>query len=228
LSSLAGLIPLGEMAGARCPAAQYWRRAKAGGPERRERNGAMSEPSFDPDAQVTRYEVRRFRRILWMSIAGQFALSAGLITYLVMSSSSASPPARAAKPVVLTWDKVRTGDCLQGELLEFGNGAGLPDTVTSVSCRRSHLGEVVFTGRAWSAGQAYPGDDAISDQGDHRCARELTAYEGGNPRGKAFTYQSVEPYGDSWKTGDRTLTCIAYKPSNLGGAPVSYSIKSGH
>jgi hypothetical protein len=65
-------------------------------------------------------------------------------------------------------------------------------------------------------------------QGDRRCARELTAYEGGNPRGKAFTYQSVEPYGDSWKTGDRTLTCIAYKPDNLGGAPVSYSVKGGH
>jgi hypothetical protein len=187
----------------------------------------MNESSFDPDAQVARYEMRRVRRIWWITIVVQLALAAGYITYWVMSSSSASPPARAAKPVVLTWDKVRTGDCLQGELLEFGNGAGLPDTVTSVSCRRSHLGEVVFTGRAWSAGQAYPGDDAISDQADRRCARELTAYEGGNPRGKAFTYQSVEPYGDSWKTGDRTLTCIAYKPNDLGGAPVSYSIKGG-
>ncbi|MDQ2814299.1 MAG: hypothetical protein M3Z75_21140 [Actinomycetota bacterium] len=53
----------------------------------------------------------------------------------------AAKPAAVTKPAVLTWDKVRTGDCcLQGELLEFGNGAGLPGTVTSVPCRRPHLG----------------------------------------------------------------------------------------
>jgi hypothetical protein len=188
----------------------------------------MNESSFDPDAQVAWYEVRRVRRIWWITIAVQLALAAGYITYVVMSSSSPSKPAEDTKSAVLTWDKVRTGDCLRGELLEFGNGAGLPDTVTSVSCRRSHLGEVVFTGRAWSAGQAYPGDDALSDQADRRCARELTAYEGGNQQDKAFTFQSVEPDGDSWKTGDRSLICVAYKPSNLGGAPVSYSIKGGH
>jgi hypothetical protein len=110
----------------------------------------------------------------------------------------------------------------------IGNGAGLPDEVTSVSCQRPHLGEVVFAGDSWSAAQAYPGDDAIADQADNRCARELTAYEGTSGKNRAaFTYQPVAPDGDSWKGGDRSLTCIAYKPNDLGGAPVSYSIKGG-
>lgn len=134
-----------------------------------------------------------------------------------------------AAPTQLTWDQVRVGDCLQGELLEFGNGAGLPYEVTSIPCQRPHLGEVVFAGDIWSGAQAYPGDDAITDQADDRCARELTAYEGTSQRDRAaFTYEPVVPDSDSWAGGDRSLTCIAYKPNDLGGAPVSYSIKGGH
>jgi hypothetical protein len=134
-----------------------------------------------------------------------------------------------AAPMQLTWDQVRAGDCLRGELLEFGDGAGLPDEVTSVPCQQPHRGEVVFAGDIWPAAQAYPGDDAIADQADDRCARELTAYEGTSQRDRAaFTYEPVVPGSDSWAGGDRSLTCIAYQPSNRGGASVSYSIKGGH
>ena len=85
---------------------------------------------------------------------------------------------------------------------------------------------MVFTGDIWSAAQAYPGNDAIVEEAYDRCARELTAYEGkSQPDRAAFTYQSVVPDSDSWAGGDRSLTCVAYKPNDLGGASVSYSIK---
>ena len=74
-------------------------------------------------------------------------------------------------------------------------------------------------------GGPYPGDGEILDQANHRCARELTGYEAAKYQA-AFTYQSIEPGWDSWGDGDRSLTCIAYNPSQLGGALVSYSIKS--
>ena len=87
---------------------------------------------------------------------------------------------------------------------------------------------MVFVGDIWSGARAYPGDDAITDQADRRCARELTAYEGKSQQDRAaFTYEPVVPGSDSWAGGDRSLMCIAYKPNDLGGAPVGYSIKGG-
>jgi hypothetical protein len=72
-------------------------------------------------------------------------------------------------------------------------------------------------------------DSAPRSRRAHRCAREVTVYEGKSQQDKAaFTYEPVAPDSDSWAGGDRSLMCIAYKPNDLGGASVSYSIKGGH
>jgi hypothetical protein len=196
--------------------------------------GAASSPDGSPsppDGQADGLARRSLRRRIGVLIGTQLALSAAVLAFAATSAppaTSAGKPAKAARPAEVTWDKVRAGDCLQGELLEFGNGAGLPDTVTSVPCRQPHLGEVVFTGDAWPVTQVYPGFEATMDQADRRCARELTTYEDRKYK-TAFTYESEEPDGDDWAGGDRSLLCIAYKPNDLGGAPVSYSIRSrGH
>lgn len=157
------------------------------------------------------------------------AVTAGVGVLVLLGVVIVAVARTPAAPIQLTWDQVRAGDCLQGERLEFGTGATLPGEVTSVPCQRAHRGEVVFAGDIWPGAQAYPGDDAITDQADARCARELAAYEGGSPpHGAAFTYEAVVPGSDSWAGGDRSLTCIAYMPNDQGGAPVSYSIKGGH
>jgi hypothetical protein len=157
------------------------------------------------------------------------AVAAGVGVLLALGVVIVAVARTPAAPVQLTWYQVQAGDCLRGELLKFGNGAGLPDEVTSVPCQRPHLGEVVFTGDIWSAAQAYPGDDAVAEEAYDRCASELTAYEGKSQRDRAaVTYESVVPSSGSWAGGDRSLTCVAYKPNGQGGASVSYSIKGGH
>jgi len=135
-----------------------------------------------------------------------------------------------AGTVQVTWDQLQAGDCLRGSDLGLGTSKPWPQEFTAVPCQQQHIAEVIFAGEAWPISQAYPGDDAIDGQADHRCDRELAVYVGGNQRYlEAFTFQTIRPDRDDWAGGDRSLRCIAYEATGQypGGAPVSYSIKSG-
>jgi DivIVA domain-containing protein len=126
----------------------------------------------------------------------------------------------------------RPGDCLTGSGLGLDSGGPWPYMVAAVPCTDPHLAEVFFAGNAWPGSlTAYPGNNAIADQGWARCLTAFSAYDGVDISGSAFSISYSAPYGgDDWGSGNRWLVCLAYDPTrqNPGGSLVAYSIKGSN
>ncbi len=114
---------------------------------------------------------------------------------------------------------------MQGSDLGLDTSSAWPYQVTVVSCTQRHLAEVFFAGDAWPQSlTTYPGDNAVDNQADARCATEFAAYTGPKLMRylSAFTFNYSVPESDSWPSGDRWLVCVAYEDPPR---PVNYSIK---
>ena len=121
--------------------------------------------------------------------------------------------------------QLRTGECLTASNLNLDSSNSWP-WFTAVPCTDPHLAEVFFAGNAWPRSSAYPGDNAIWNQGVARCTNAFAAYDGSDTDQSMFSISLVQPWGDNWATGNRWLICIAYEP---GTQPMSNSIRgSGH
>lgn len=156
---------------------------------------------------------RRYLRWAPPAIAG-----AGFVAAVAATLISAVPSLTGH---LANW-QLRPGDCLTGSNLGLGTGDTWPYMVAAVPCTDWHLAEVFFSRKSWPRSLAYPGDNAISDQGHARCLTEFKAYDGTDNSASAFMIYFVIPSGgDDWASGDRQLVCVAY----LSGAPVDYSIK---
>jgi DivIVA domain-containing protein len=156
-------------------------------------------------------------------------LIVGLMSLRSSTRSEASTSALSTSaPPQLTVDQLQPGDCLRGSDMGLDTDSAWPDLVTAVPCTQQHIAEVFFVGNAWPQSlAAYPGDDAVNTTADGRCDTAFAAYDGASPDGSGFTYDSIAPDSSTWPDGDRSLICIAYKPTSQypGGAAVNYSIK---
>ena len=122
----------------------------------------------------------------------------------------------------------RPGDCLTGAGLSLDSDSALPYMVAAVPCTEPHLAEVFFAGNAWPTSRtAYPGVNAIADQGYARCLTAFSAYDGTDNSVLAFSIYYIIPYSDNWASGNRWLVCMAYDPSRQDprSSLVDYSIK---
>jgi hypothetical protein len=118
-----------------------------------------------------------------------------------------------------------------GSNLGLANDNPWPAEVTAVPCTHRHLAEIFFVGNVWSQSLAYPGYNAISDQGYARCLSAFRAYDGIAQPASAFSISYTAPDAATWPAGDRHVICAAYQadPVTASGAlPVSYSIKGRH
>ena len=156
-------------------------------------------------------------------------LIVGLMSLRSSTRSEASTSALSTSaPPQLTVDRLQLGDCLRGSDMSLGTESTWPDLVTAVPCTQQHIAEVFFAGNAWPQSlAAYPGDDAVNNTADDRCDTAFAAYDGATSDESAFTYDSITPDSSTWPDGDRSLVCVAYKPTSQypGGAAVNYSIK---
>lgn len=97
---------------------------------------------------------------------------------------------------------VGLGDCLA----EIPSDSSLVRSVDTVTCTQPHKGEVYFVTTV--PGDDYPGNQEVISYQD-KCEPALESYS-------TTAYQDPEvgmfvlyPTADSWKRGDRTVTCIA-------------------
>ena len=156
-------------------------------------------------------------------------LIVGLMSLRSSTRSEASTSALSASaPPQLTVDQLQPGDCLRGSDMGLDTDSTWPDLVTAVPCTQQHIAEVFFVGNAWPQSlAAYPGDDAVNNTAGGRCDTAFAAYDGASLDGSGFTYDSIAPDSSTWPDGDRSLICVAYKPTSQypGRAAVNYSIK---
>ena len=102
--------------------------------------------------------------------------------------------------VVNTVDLV-VGDC-------FFDGAGTD--VVRVACDSPHDSEVVGFHTS-TLGDAYPGADAITADGDPACAVLFTELVGEDPDDSDLQVSALFfPTEAGWAAGDRSITCVAY------------------
>ena len=121
----------------------------------------------------------------------------------------------------LTIYQLQAGDCLQGSgqaVADFSQGNG---PFTAVPCTQRHTEEVFFAGNAWPRSLAYPGDQAVYDDGHALCLKAFKAYDGTDSSSSAFGVVFSTPDSSTWPGGDRRLVCFA------SSAPgwVDYSIQ---
>ncbi len=120
----------------------------------------------------------------------------------------------------LTIYQLQAGDCLQGSGQALGTFILGNGPFTAATCTQPHIAEVFFAGNAWPRSVAYPGDQAVYDDGYARCLKAFRAYDGIDSSLSAFDVVSSTPDSSAWPGGDRWLACFA---SDLG--PVDYSIR---
>ena len=158
------------------------------------------------------------RPVIGATVATALVVVGGIIAGLIIHAKYSTPSTSSAG--LLTVYQLQTGECLQtfGETLgSFNDGNG---PFAAVPCTQPHTAEVFFAGKAWPRSLAYPGDQAIYNDGYVRCDTAFTAYDGIASWSSAFTVVPSTPDGSTWPGGDRWLVCLA---TNYG--PVDYSIR---
>jgi hypothetical protein len=105
---------------------------------------------------------------------------------------------------------VKVGDCL----------AEIPDStrvlsIRTVACDQPHRGEVFASVRI--PGEAYPGSTAIAQYQD-RCGPALATFSPAAMDDPAVGLYVLYPTEESWRRGDRTVTCIATSESDRTGS----------
>lgn len=162
------------------------------------------------------------RLMITVGVAAALGVAVGIIAGLNHSGSSASSTPSTGQ---LTIYQLRAGDCLQdsGETLANFNDGNGPFTVAP--CTRPHTDEVVFAGNSWPRALAYPGDQAVYDDGLARCIMAFSAYDGidVDSSSSVFDVVSSTPDSSTWPNGDRWLVCFADAYTS-----VDYSVKGKH
>jgi DivIVA domain-containing protein len=157
------------------------------------------------------------RRLMITVGVATLVLGAGLLAGLAYSGTWTSSNSSTDW---LTVYQLQTGECLQtwGETLgSFNDGNG---PFTAVPCHQPHTAEVFFAGNAWPQSLAYPGDQAIYNDGYVRCDTAFSAYDGIDSWLSAFTVVPSTPDSSTWPGGDRWLVCLATEYGS-----VDYSIR---
>jgi hypothetical protein len=163
-----------------------------------------------------------WRRRIIVGLATVTVVVAGLIVvgFLVAPASPSTGQ--------LTIYQLRTGDCLQDQYLgsdgqDLSSYNQLNGPFTATPCTQPHIDQVFFAGDAWPQSLAYPGDQAVYDDGLVRCFAAFSAYDGIDSSSSAFYVVASTPDRTSWPGGDRWLVCFASAPGS-----VDYSIKGSH
>ncbi|WP_395308511.1 septum formation family protein [Mycobacterium sp. AMU20-3851] len=97
---------------------------------------------------------------------------------------------------------VGLGDCLSA----IPADASLVSTVKTVDCSEPHKGEVYYV--ATVPGDEFPGETAIIEYQD-KCEPALRAFSPSATADPEVGMFVLYPTADSWKRGDRAVTCIA-------------------
>jgi hypothetical protein len=173
-------------------------------------------------AQRAGYSGPSRRLLITVGVAAALVMVGGIIAGLNHSRSSASSIPSTGQ---LTIYQLRAGNCLQDSgqtLANFNEGNG---PFTAAPCTQPHTDEVFFAGNSWPRSLAYPGDQAVLDDGYAHCVMAFSAYDGIDvgSSSSVFDVVSSTPDSSTWPDGDRWLVCFATAYTS-----VDYSVKGKH
>jgi hypothetical protein len=126
------------------------------------------------------------------------------------TAPSASDPVSRRTVMV---DALQTGDCIIGGDLRLDNAdVEMPSSAQILSCDEPHDGEILLTSDPWAEDAGFPGSEVVTTLSNGRCEDAFRSYIGMAYENSVLEYMAATPTGDTWKSGDRHILCIAYDP----------------
>jgi hypothetical protein len=122
-------------------------------------------------------------------------------------------PGATPTPTVgnLLVSQLQDGDCLTGANMQLNTSSPWPKLTQAVPCDQGHTAEVFYANNSyWSKSSPYPGNAAITKDGNTACDNAFQSYVGVAYNKSIYTWDNIVPNSSTWTTGDRGLHCVAY------------------
>jgi hypothetical protein len=142
-------------------------------------------------------------RYIITGVAGVGIVSAGALAY---DQTTRDDNGSIIKEGELGVFSFKIGDCIK----DVKEGASL-DQATGVPCSESHQMEVYAETFIEDSSEARPTD--FDKQGDEYCYQEFTRFVGISYEDSKLDFTYLTPSDDSWKEGDREITCLIKDPA---------------
>ncbi len=157
-----------------------------------------SDPSgrpYPPPQKKTRWGL-----IIALVLAAVMLVVGALVTLVVVANKDELQ--EILDPDTVDAADVGLGDCLA----TIPDDASLVASIKTVPCSEPHKGEVYYV--ATVPGAEFPGETAVIEFQD-KCEPALRAFAPSAMTDPQVGMFVLYPTADSWKRGDRTVTCIA-------------------
>lgn len=105
---------------------------------------------------------------------------------------------------------LRLGDCVLALGLETEDVEQTQESVRVVPCEEPHIYEVFAVDPGAFSNLETPQTAVFNEQGDAYCYQSFPAFTGVSPETAQFTYTFLYPTQESWRRGDRELTCLLH------------------
>jgi len=132
--------------------------------------------------------------------------AAALLLASDVTVTTAPSPGFSVSPGQVSFDKIRTGDCIDPAPPE----SVVSETLPVVACTRPHDEEVLAT-RDLGDGD-WPGDKVIDDRSYKVCAPQFEAFVGIPVDQSRFDLFWYSPDRESWQAGDHLVVCVVSDP----------------
>ena len=125
------------------------------------------------------------------------------------SGAGAAPGVTATKPKEVDARKMKLGDCINDNTAVSNPSATEPvevESVKIVSCTGPHDGEVTAIFKL--SGSVLPPDAQLQELASSGCKTRTQARIERDPAADSLANSYYYPTADSWRSGDRTVTCV--------------------
>jgi len=142
----------------------------------------------------------------WIMIVGPAIAAVTVLVIFRDALTTAPSEVASASQNDVTFDKLRTGDCIDPAPPEFD----IISTLPVVPCTQLHDGQVL--GTRYLGEDEWPGDDAIYDRSDKECSIQFEAFVGIPVDDSRFDLSWYSPDQESWQGGDHLVACVVSDP----------------
>ncbi|MFA1549063.1 DUF4190 domain-containing protein [Actinomadura chokoriensis] len=148
-------------------------------------------------------------------VLSSFWLVAGIVFGVIAASSDSSgdgatPSPTRTKPKEVDAQKMKVGDCINDNTAAPNPSATEPvevDSVKIVACTSPHDGEVTAVFRLSAA--TLPPEAELRQRASTGCKLRTAARLRRDPAASSLANSYYYPTDESWKSGDRSVTCVA-------------------
>ncbi len=148
--------------------------------------------------------------IRWLILGGIALLVGGIWLFGELNQANRD----ATGEVISAGDEsvldLQQGDCVLDLGLDSADGDVTDASVRVVPCEEPHVYQVFAVDPRAFSDFDNPAISAFQEQGDEYCFSAFSIFTGQNLEFSELTYTYLYPTEESWRQGDRELTCVLH------------------